>query len=222
MVTLGHCQGDSRVERAASDGVVATTTVKEGTDPVGALSHSPGPPVSSQAGRHRQTDVRTLGVGQTVPQCGAEVVRFEIQRVKRSERGHAICPGDIEFGERTEARIEQEVGVTGDRLLTGFHEPQERELAHALVQAIARPSARALTSNEGTLDEIGDRIHYVRRPCTAGLAYLLCRLKTERTGEDAHPSQDYSVVLRQEIVAPGDGGFEGLMAQRCGSAPPDE
>ena len=48
------------------------------------------------------------------------------------------------------------------------------------------------------------------------------RFQAERTDEHAHSSQDGSILLGQEIVAPRDGGLERLMARRCGSASADE
>ena len=62
--------------------VVAATTVEEGIDPVGALADGAGSPVLPEPGRHRQPEVRAVGVGEAVPQCGADVVCFEIQLVR--------------------------------------------------------------------------------------------------------------------------------------------
>jgi hypothetical protein len=147
MVPLDHREGNLYVECSASDGVVATTG-KQGIDPVGALRHSSVSPVLPQTGRHRQTEVRAIGVGQAVPQCGPEVVCFEIELVKRRELGRGICPGHIEFGEPAEDREEGKVCASGGCLLVRFAEPQQRELAHGLVQSIARPSTRSLTDDE--------------------------------------------------------------------------
>src|SRR6266508_4650914 len=45
MVPLNHREGDLYEQRSASDGVVASATVKQGIDPVGALTHSSVSPV---------------------------------------------------------------------------------------------------------------------------------------------------------------------------------
>ena len=85
MVTLDDREGDLHVQRTASDGLVATAPGEEGIDPVDALAHSAVSPVLPEPGRHRQTEVRPVWVGQAVPQCGADVVGFEIQLVERCE-----------------------------------------------------------------------------------------------------------------------------------------
>ena len=140
----------------------------------------------------------------------------------RCELGQVPWPGKIEFGERTEAGIERTVGVSGDSLLTCLDEPQEGEFAHALVEAEARPSTRALTNHKGTFDEIRQRVQNNDGRRGSGLADALCRFQAERPGEHTGPSEDGSIVFRQEVVAPRDRGFEGLMARRCGSAAADE
>ena len=92
MVPLNHREGDLHKQRLASDGVVRTTTGKEGVDPVGALAHRAVFPVVPEADRHRQADVRPVRVGQAVPQGDADVVGLDIQLVKRGELGRITRP----------------------------------------------------------------------------------------------------------------------------------
>src|SRR5205085_1982747 len=111
MVSLGHREADPREQRPASNGVVATMTVKEGTDPVGAFAYGSRSPVLSQPGRHRQTEIRAVRIGQTMPQRGADVVRFAIQLVEGCQPGQVSGLGEIGFDEPTKTRIERQVGA---------------------------------------------------------------------------------------------------------------
>ena len=116
---------------------------------MGSLGHSAVSPVLPETGRHRQPQVRAIGVGKAVPQRGADVVRFEIQLIEPGEPGRDVRMCDIDLSEPAEAREVGEVRVPGRRLLrVRLKEPQERELAHGLVQSIPRPSARSLTDDE--------------------------------------------------------------------------
>src|SRR4029079_10452906 len=112
--------------------------------------------------------------------------------------------------------------IPGGRNLTSLDEPQQSELAHALVEAVARPSARAFTIDKGTVDEVRQRIQDDEWRSGSGLTNMFCRFEAERTDERADASQHGSFVLRQEIVTPCDGGFERLMARRRGPASANE
>ena len=93
-------------------------------------------------------------------------------------------------------------------------EAVERVLADGLEQVIADHRAVLLRNHERLVHERGQQVQRGHRPAAAAARHLLHRLEREAALEHAQAPEQRALVVRQELVAPVDGGAQRPVARQ--------
>ena len=139
-------------------------------------------------------------------QCCAQVVVLDVETRRHDlddARRHLRVAG---LGELDVPRA---VPAADRRLLAGGTQPFRAVLPHRLEQPVAGDLAARLGDDERRVDEPREGAEHLRRRSDA---HALDRLQRERAGKDRQPPEQHPLVVGEQVVAPVQGGGQGLLA----------
>ena len=145
---------------------------------------------------------------------GAQVVHFDVEpRWRFEDDGHAA----VGVVARGLPRVPGPMALDACRQLTSVTELSLGVLPHHLEHAEAGDLVRRLGRHQGLVDETTEHVDHVadRRHDGGGI-------EVEAAGEHRQPTERDALVVEQEVVAPVEGGGQGLLAVRMAAPAPGE
>ena len=152
----------------------------------------------------------TVRVGRQASVEGrAKVVVVELQP---GEGGPPVGPGHGGFGRLSESEGPAPVGVLRRCALAFLDQPIATVFADRLEQPVAGLCGRVVERDQGLVDELAEQAEDVPRADARPGAYDLRGLERRSTDEGRQRPEHAALRVREQVVAPIQGGLERLLA----------
>ena len=199
---LGEEEGFAEEARRPQLGRWVRCRLAASLEPDAALAHPAlGPPEEVEVRRQRQ---HRLGVDreQAVQRDACVVLdapeHFEVRSFGTGLRGFGLAQADLQ--------VEAGVAIADHVELTGQRELFRRVLTNRLEQLVH--AGVGLPQEQRLLDQAGGQVRDLRGRLTVARTDRVDRREVEAAGEHRHPSQQETLVLREQGVAPLHRGSE--------------